>query len=61
MKTARRPAAADDRLATALARAGHAERQLDLARTGLQRLANGSNDVLARAARKLLRTLAEVK
>lgn len=43
-----------------MARASHAERQLDVMRAGLRRLANGSNDVLARAARKLLRQLHEV-
>ncbi len=46
--------------ARAVHAAAHAERQVEAARALLERMARGRNEIVSRAARKVLRTIAEV-
>lgn len=57
---ARRPADLLFGIEVAERRREHVERQLDAVRIGLERIARGRHVLLRRAARKLLRTIAEV-
>jgi hypothetical protein len=55
----RRPAPIDDPLTVALRQMAHIDRQLAAVRVGLERMARGRDELIRRAARKLLRTMME--